>query len=128
MELLYEEITKEEQLIQQRKEHKKLRRKKRKEKKAGQEEKENCEVSSFWFISFIQFNNKSLVELFKEMPTVCKVYLKISWPFPFGLLFYQSSAEIKWATLSSPSIFYIWLAVFVLCLPLQWFYEIWVNE
>lgn len=44
LELLYEEITKEEQLKQQRKEHKKLKRKKRKERKAGQEEKENCGV------------------------------------------------------------------------------------
>lgn len=46
LELLYEEITKEEQLKQQRKEHKKLKRKKRKERKAGQEEKENCECES----------------------------------------------------------------------------------
>uniref|UniRef100_A0A1B6EK34 Gametogenetin-binding protein 2 n=1 Tax=Cuerna arida TaxID=1464854 RepID=A0A1B6EK34_9HEMI len=46
LELLYEELTKEEQLLQQRKEHKKLKRRKRKEKKAGQEEKENCECES----------------------------------------------------------------------------------
>ncbi|XP_075220164.1 gametogenetin-binding protein 2 isoform X2 [Lycorma delicatula] len=43
LELLYEELTKEEQLKQQRREHKKLRRKKRKEKKAELEEKENYE-------------------------------------------------------------------------------------
>ncbi|XP_054262620.1 gametogenetin-binding protein 2-like isoform X2 [Macrosteles quadrilineatus] len=44
LELLYEEITKEEQLLQQRKEHKKLKKRKRKEKRAGLEEKENCEL------------------------------------------------------------------------------------
>jgi mannosyltransferase OCH1-like enzyme len=45
LELLYEQITKEELAKQQRKEHKKQKRRKKKEKRAEQEEKENnCEV------------------------------------------------------------------------------------
>lgn len=51
LELLFEEITKEELAKQQRKEHKKQKRKKKKEKRIEHEEKENnCEVC--WLIFF----------------------------------------------------------------------------
>jgi hypothetical protein len=56
LELLYEQITKEELAKQQKKEHKKQKRRKKKEKRAEQEEKENnCEVCR------VHLGNMSLV-------------------------------------------------------------------
>ena len=60
LELLYEQITKEELAKQQKKEHKKQKRRKKKEKRAEQDEKENnfevCFVShkDFVVLAFIE--------------------------------------------------------------------------
>jgi hypothetical protein len=87
LELLYEQITKEELAKQQKKEHKKQKRRKKKEKRAEQEEKENnCEVCFILLNSNVAetsedigtIDNSLEIELQEPQPTIMEVKLAIA--------------------------------------------------